>query len=118
MEKPKIHDGPETCALHCGTCEGMDHHWHFECPDPEDEESCEHPAMKQGITSFMVCAHCPAWREIVESDFGDGPLPVPDDDQVDHDDYGPVPMDPPIDHGVDHDPNDDPDAPMHQSEYF
>jgi hypothetical protein len=40
----------EVCAVHCGVCEGMDHHWMPECDDDGEP--------------VMVCKHCPAVREI------------------------------------------------------
>lgn len=53
--------GPEKCPKPCVECD-KDHHF-VEVMSDFAEEHPNHPAAKVGCEAWLVCKHCPAWRE-------------------------------------------------------
>jgi hypothetical protein len=58
--------GPEYCPRPCSDCPDRRHHWLPICPEPDDPDYIDHPAVLQGLEAFFVCKHCDAWIEDIE----------------------------------------------------
>jgi hypothetical protein len=76
MSPERKRGGPEKCPTPCESCPDGAHHFgelfgFKEDPSaaPEDEDTGpNHPAAQLGVEAWQNCKHCPAWREMLDSD--------------------------------------------------